>query len=82
MSKLVEMVYKNTSQVIDGGVYQMFGHFLVTSVLLFIVSVALGILIGSVLLALALGSFVWALLAVMCVKYCELATRYRGGLQP
>ncbi len=81
MSKLVGFLHRNTSQLIDEGIYQMFGHFVLTSILLLVVFAGIGIAIGSLLLAFAVGSFIWALLAVACVKYCELIANQHGGLQ-
>ena len=79
MSKFVGFLHRNTSQIVDEGVYQMFAHFVITSVLLFTAFIVIGLLIGSVLLALALGSFIWALMAVGCVKYCELIANQHGN---
>ena len=66
--------------MIDEGIYQMLAHFVATSIILFLVFIVVGLVIGSVLLALALGSFVWALIAVGYVRYCELIADQRGGL--
>lgn len=81
MSELVRLTRKISLYTIDEGIYQVFGHFMITSAILFGIFVGIGVLIGSVLPAMAIGSFVWAVLAVGYAKYSEGIANQRGHVQ-
>lgn len=81
MGKLVTPTQKLATQMIDEATYQIFSHFMATSIVMIVFFVAIGLLTGSMLAALAIGSFAWALLAVGCAKYCEMVANQREQMQ-
>lgn len=72
---------RRVSRLVDEVVYQLFGHFFSVSIVLLVIFVGLGLLSGYLLFSMALGAFVWAIVAVGCAKYCEFIADQKGDMR-